>query len=61
MDKQCAMFYVNSYRASHEIRKLSGSITTEQGTKMDLIVRTWDQPQVWLNELAKNAIKGRCK
>lgn len=57
-DQQCATFYVNSYRVSQEFRKLSGTISTEDGTKMNIIVRSCDLPQVSLTEFAENAIKG---
>lgn len=56
-DQQCATFYVNSYRVSQEFRKLSGTISTEDGTKMNIIVRSCDLPQVSLTEFAENAIK----
>ncbi|OQR73155.1 nuclear RNA export factor 1-like [Tropilaelaps mercedesae] len=57
MDQQCATFYVNSCRVSNAFRKLNGTISTEDGVKMSIIVRVCDLPQVTLTEFAENAIK----
>ncbi|XP_003745838.1 nuclear RNA export factor 1 [Galendromus occidentalis] len=58
LDANCAIFFVREHRTAQELKKLNNTIVTPQGTKMSVIMRTSDLPQVpSITDVIENAIK----
>lgn len=58
LDAQIATFFVKESKAANELRKLNNIIVTPTGTKMPIIVRPSDLPQVQsITDVMENAIK----